>query len=320
MAVTLAAAKLLTQDKLTQFIIDEFRKDPIMDMLTFDDNVAMGGGSTLAYVYNRVTTLATAATRALNAEFVAQEAATQQITANLKVFGGSFQVDRVIANHVKGVSDQISFQLDQKIKATKALFADLFINGDSAVDANAFDGLNKAITGSSTEANTVAAIDLSTSANIDTNFKSFMDALDAWIATMDGTPDALAMNRRMKSLFNAVARRSSYFTNSEDAFGRKVLSYDGIKFIEVGDKPGTSNPIIPISAAAETLGETSIYGVRFGLDAVHGVTPNGNSLVSTYMPDLSAPGAVKTGEVEMVACMALKATRSAGAFRRVKVS
>ena len=320
MAVTLADAQKLTQDKLTNFVIDEFRKDPILDLLTFDDNVAMGGGSTLAYVYNRVTTLPTAATRALNNEYVAKEAATSQIIANLKVFGGSFNVDRVIANHVKGVSDQISFQLAQKILATRALFADLFVNGDSAVDENAFDGLNKAITGSSTEANTVAAIDLSSSANVDSNFKIFMDALDLWIASMDGTPNALVVNRRMKSLFNAVARRSSYFTNSEDAFGRKVLSYDGIQFIEVGDKPGTSNPIIPISADAGTLGETSIYAVRFGLDAVHGVTPDGSNLVSTYLPDLSAPGAVKTGEVEMVACMALKATRSAGAFRRVKVS
>ena len=33
MAVTLADAKLLTQDKLTQDVIDEFRKDKLMDLL-----------------------------------------------------------------------------------------------------------------------------------------------------------------------------------------------------------------------------------------------------------------------------------------------
>jgi len=315
MPITLAEAKLLTQDKLTQFVIDEFRKDPILDMLTFDNDVAMGGGSSLAYVYNRVTTLPTAATRAINAEYTAQEAKTTQITANLKVFGGSFELDRVIANHVKGISDQVSFQMDQKIKATKALFADLFINGDSGSDATAFDGLSKAITGSSTEANTTTAIDLSTSANIDSNFKTFMDAIDNWLATLDGTPDAILMNKKLHAVMKGISRRSNSFTASTDEFGKGAIGYAGIKFIELGDKPGSSNPIIPI-----TTGETGLYAVRFGLDGVHGVTPDGSSLVKAYLPDFKTAGAVKKGEVEMVACVALKATRAAGAFRKIKVS
>ncbi|MEI8200744.1 MAG: major capsid protein [Eubacteriales bacterium] len=315
MAVTLAQAKLLTQDKLTQFVIDEFRKDPILDKLIFDDDVAMGGGSSLAYVYNRVTTLPTAATRAINAEYVAQHAVTTQITANLKVFGGSFDIDRVIANHVKGITNQVSFQMDQKIKATKALFADLFINGDSAQDVTAFDGLDKAVTGSSTEANTAADIDLNSSADIDSNFKTFMDALDLWLATLDGSPDAIVMNKKMFAVMQAIARRSNSFTAPTDEFGRKTVAYSGIPFVEVGDKPGTSNPIIPIAA-----GITSIYAVRFGLDGVHGVTPDGSSLVKTYLPDFKTAGAVKKGEVEMVACMALKSTRAAGAFRRLLIS
>ena len=315
MAVTLAQAKLLTQDKLTQFVIDEFRKDPIMDKLTFDDDVAMGGGSTLAYIYNRVTTLPTAATRAINAEYAAQHAVTSQIVANLKVFGGSFEVDRVIAQRVKGITDQVSFQMDQKIKATKALFADLFINGDSGVDVTAFDGLDKAVTGSSTEANTAADIDLNSSADIDSNFKTFMDALDVWISTLDGTPDALIMNKKMFAVMQAIARRSNSFTASTDEFGKKTTSYSGIQFIEVGDKPGTSNPIIPITA-----GVTSIYAARFGLDGVHGVSADGSKLISAYLPDFKTAGAVKKGEVEMVACMALKATRAAGAFRRLLIS
>ena len=56
-----------------------------------------------------------------------------------------------------------------------------------------------------------------------------------------------------------------------------------------------------------------------GLDGVHAVTPNGDKIVDTYLPDLNAPGAVKTGEVEMVSAMALKATRSAGVFRRILI-
>lgn len=270
MPVTLADAQKLTQDKLVRVVIDEFRKDNLLDMMVFDDNVALAGGSTMAYVYNRVTTYATAAGRAINSEYEPQEAVTTPITTYLKVFGGSFQIDRVIQAFVKGVTDQLSFQLQQKIEATKSLFADQFINGDAGVDPLQFDGLDKALTGSTTEANTGADIDLDSSADMDSNFKVFMDALDQWLATMDGTPTGLFMNRKLKAIMNGLARRSNYFTQSEDAFGRPVMMYAGIPFIVLGDKPGTSLPIIPITAGA-----TSIYAARIGLDGVHAVTPDG---------------------------------------------
>ena len=188
-------------------------------MMIFDDNVAMGGGSTLVYVYNRVTTLPTASTRAINSEFQAQEAVTTQYTTNLKVFGGSFQVDRVIQNNVRGITNQISFQLDQKIQATKAKFADMFINGDSGgADANEFDGLDKAITGSSTEYNTGADIDLNSSTDVDSNYKVFMDALDKWLATLGGPPTIHLKKRKIKAIFNGIERRTNYLTQANNAF------------------------------------------------------------------------------------------------------
>ena len=39
-----------------------------------------------------------------------------------------------------------------------------------------------------------------------------------------------------------------------------------------------------------------------------------------YLPDMTLPGAVKTGEVEMVAAMAVKATRSAAVLRNVLIA
>lgn len=314
MAMTLTDAKNITQDKLAQMVIDEFRKDRLLDMMVFDDTVVPNGQS-LAYVYNRVTTLPTAAPREINAEYTPQEAKTTQYTVNLKPFGGAFEVDRVLQNHVKGAGyTQISFQLEQKIKATKALFSDLFLNGDTATNSKAFDGLDKALAGSSTETSPAAAIDL-TDANFTSNFKAFMRELDRMLVKLDGTPTALLMNREMGAVMNAVARESRYFTQSEDAFGRPVMKYAGIPFVELGDKPGTANPIIPTTA-----GETAIYAVRIGLDGVHALSPDGSNIVKTYMPDMTAPGAVKKGEVEMVSAMALKATRAAGVLRKIKIA
>ena len=46
-AFTLTQAKNLSQDKLTNYVMDEFRKSPLMDAMVFDDTVKPQGGSTM---------------------------------------------------------------------------------------------------------------------------------------------------------------------------------------------------------------------------------------------------------------------------------
>lgn len=50
------------------------------------------------------------------------------------------------------------------------------------------------------------------------------------------------------------------------------------------------------------------------------MTPDGQKAPKTYLPNLSLPGAVKTGEVEMIAAMTVKATKSAAVLRGIKVA
>ena len=42
-------------------------------------------------------------------------------------------------------------------------------------------------------------------------------------------------------------------------------------------------------------------------------------MIKTYLPDMTKPGAVKTGEVEMLAGVVLKDTRKAGVLRGIKI-
>jgi hypothetical protein len=315
MAVTLADAKLLTQDKLTQDVIDEFRKDDLLNLLVFDNCVALNGGSTLAYTYNRVLTNGTADFREINKEYTPQEAKTKQYTTNLKVFGGAFELDRVIQKHVKGVTNQLAFQMQQKIKGAQALFSDTFFNGSAASDAKVFDGIDVALTGSSTEVNPAAAIDLSSASALDSNYKAFLDAVEDMLSELDGAPTFLAMNRKLRSAFNKAGRRTVAFTETRDEFGKPVQYYNGIPLITIGDKPNTANPII-----ANGENGTSLYAVRVGLDGVCGITPEGDDIIDVYMPDFNTPGAVKKGEVEMVAGIAVKATKAAGVLRKIKVA
>lgn len=317
MAVTLAEAKLNVQDDLQMGVIDEFAKSSFLfNNLTFDDCVSpTGGGATLTYGYTRLITQPTADFREINTEYTNHEVERQRYTADLKVFGGSFNIDRVIAN-MGGIVDEVTLQMQQKIKAAAALFNDTVINGDSAVDAKAFDGLEKALTGSSTEYNTAAAIDLSTSAAVTANYMEFLDMLDEFLSGLDGTPSFIGGNTKMIAKLRAVARRAGMYQTSKNDYGQQVEYYGVVPFVDFGAKAGSNNPVVAID---EVTGETSLYAARLGLDGFHGISMAGVAPVQSWLPDYKTAGAIKTGEVEMVAAVALKATKAAGVFRKIKV-
>ena len=316
---TLAQAKNLSQDKLTSYVIDEFRKSPLLDAMVFDDTVKPQGGNTMTYVYSRVKTLATAAGRALNAEYTPQQADTEQVKVDLKVFGGSFQIDRVIAAYEKQVLDLVQFQLQQKTAATRALFQDWMINGDSAATAEAFDGLAKILKGASTEVTLEdsALLDLSSAAQVKANWQSFLYELRQVEKLLDGEPGVILVNNDLFAVFQSVADLSTQFQQTKNELGTQIVKYGNATIMKMGDKPGTATPIIQTDSVK---GTTDMYLFRIGLDGVHGVTPEGTKEPKIYLPDMTRPGAVKTGEVEMVAAMAVKATRSAAVLHGIQVA
>ena len=314
MAVTLAQAKLNVTDDLQLGIIDEFAKSSyILNNITFDDCVSpVGGGATLTYGYTRLVTQPTAQFRAVNSEYTPHEVEKQRYTTDLKVFGGSYEIDRIIAG-MGGIADEVALQSAQKVKAASALFSDTIINGDSATNPLVFDGLNVAVTGSSTEYKPGTAIDLSTSEAVTANAVAFVDQLDEWLGELDGV-DALLCNNKMAAKFRAIARRMGMYQMTKNDFGQAVEYYGNIPFVDLGAKAGTNDPIVGINE-----GVTSLYAVRFGLDGFHAISMAGQAPVKIWLPDFTTAGAVKKGEVEMVAGCALKSTKAAGAFRNIKV-
>lgn len=337
MAVSLAQAKLNATDDVDVQAIDEFRKSSdVLNRITFHDVVSGTGlGATLTYGYNRVTTQPTAAFRAIGAEYVAQEAQKTRYTVDVKPLGGSFTIDRVLDRIAQAA--ETAFQMSQKIKATSSKFHDEFINGDTGVDANGFDGLSKAVTGTSTEylplSNGVTAgyLDLSVSTAYDTEaeWHAILDHVDAFLGLLDGTPDALYMNRQLKAKFRSIARRSGFWERSRNEFGTVVDTYNGIPMIDLGDKPGSTSPIVALASRDADAGGaggtitnlTDLYAVRFGLDGVHGASMAGAPIVQTWLPDFSTAGAVKTGEVEMgPVASVVKATKAVGVLRNFKVA
>ena len=313
MAITLEEAKVGMADKVSENIVDMFRRSSqLLDQMVFDNTISPGaGGSTLNYGYIQLKSPATAAVRTVGSEYIPGEAKREKKATSAVIMGGAFQIDRVIQN-TSGAIDELAFQAEQKIKATANYFHDLVINGDT--ENGTFDGLKKLLDGS---ANQVAAtVSLATAQDIDQNANAFLDEMDKFLSVLAGQPSMLLMNREMLTKFRAVARRAGYYERSRDDFGNVVETYAGIPLVDMGVyfDGASARQVIPTEQGA-----TAIYAVCLGLDGFHGISPQGTGVITCYMPDLNAPGAIKTGEVELVAGVALKNTNKAAVLQGIMI-
>ena len=135
-------------------------------------------------------------------------------------------------------------------------------------------------------------------------------------------------NSKLINKIKSAARYAGYLSQTEDAFGKTVDAYNGIPLVDLGFytsvSGGTPTTASVVGIFARTVGTaqtglTDLYAVNVGIDGFHGVTPMGGIGIHSYLPDFNAPGAMKTGEVEMIVGMALKNSRKAGVLRNLKV-
>lgn len=313
MAVTLEQAGLNATSAFDTAVIDEFRKNSILlDLLPFVQAVnPAGGGATLTYSYRRVKTQRKAEFRPLNTEYVPEVAETEKFSVDLHPLGGAYDIDRVIAHIGPAATDEVTFQMQQLIKASTTKFLDAVINGDADKDENSFDGLKKALKGSSTDLKD--KLDFSTAGTTDGAFDVY-DALDALFAELDGPPTVLIGNTAVLAKIRSAARRSAQYVQAPvegllNSAGHELQreKIGNVYLIDAGTKAGSNDPIIPV-----TKGVTDLYAIRLGQDGFHAVTTTSGQLMRTWTPDFSTAGAVKRGEVELgPVAVALKATKAA---------
>ena len=332
---TLEEIKKGMSDKVFGQIVDIFlRHSDILQMLPFDDCVsASGGGSTMKYKYLRKVLPALAQFRKLNGSYTASAATKKEFEASLAIMGGEVQMDRVL-NKVAGRFDNLAWQIEEHIKAVVSLFHYTLINGDAvttaSTDAPQFEGLDSMLAGTTTEYNADKTIDLSNITNLKNNADEFYEALTLLIKATQA--DALLLNTDMITKIQTVARILGYKTETEEAFGKKVTSIDGIRFMDlqnhytIQDGIAVPNAVVKKGitrtvGGAEASGLTDIYAVKFDVnDGFHGISLNGGAVIDQYLPDFNAPGVMKQAEVEMIAATVLKNTQHAGVLRNIKIS
>lgn len=314
MAITLNDIKVGRADKYDQMVIDTFlRKSPILAAMPFDNCISPSGGSTLTYGYIRLKTSPAAEGRAINSDYTAAPATKEAVTTDLKIMGGKYEIDRVLA---EAAPDEIAFQTEEKIQATVNRYHWLFINGNKDT-ATEFDGLAEIVDGSVTDFDG-SGIDLST-VSAATALK-LTEALDTAILAMKERPTYILANSKTIVKIQAAAKMLGYLTQGEDAFGKPTRAYDGIPLVDLGryynDALGSDTEIIPIDDAS---GKSDIYLVALSMSGAHGITLKGDKAISSRLPDFATAGAVKSGDVEFVAGLAVKNTRAIARIENVQV-
>ncbi len=316
MAVSLAESKNNTTDDIDVAAIDEFRKTGVVpDSLIFDDVVnPAGGGDTLTYGYRRLTTQATADTREINTEYEDQNVLTERKTVDLAVMGGSFSVDRVTANLGPQASSNVALNMGQKIKSTNAKFADLVVNGYVETDEHGFDGLDKALVGSSTEFKKAAITDWT---DFDTNTRAehkALDLIDEFLSLLDGAPTVILGNDKSLARVRAAARRAGMYTKNpvEGLIGQNGRpiereAYGSILFGDAGAKAGSNDKIVPILARGTVWAITAPSGSGQYTITVEGVTTVPlayNANAAAIKAALEALPTVGTGGVDVASAKA----------------
>ncbi len=358
--ITLAEAKVGMADKVDQAVIDEFRRGSLLlDKLVFDNAVSPGtGGSTLTYGYTKLKTPSTAGFRKINETYTNNEAKREKASADLKIFGGNFKIDRVLIN-TSGAVDELDFQMKEKIKGAINLFHNTVINGNETVNEDEFNGLDVMLKGSSTEYN-APSYELTKDTDIVAGKKYYTKSGSKYTAVSTPAKADIATYYEDVNLFDlstSAKMDENYqeFLDKMDEFvsimqGRPTMFLGNNKLItkikgiarragyysKSEDAFGRSIDMwdnIPLVDLEEYYdgtsttpcvkisedGTTDLYAIQIAKDAFHGVSPTGTGVISTCLPDMKAPGTIKEGDVEMVAAVVLKNTLKSGVLRNIKV-
>ena len=189
-----------------------------------------------------------------------------------------------------------------KAKAVQQKFEDTFVNGDTAVDAKSFDGIDKLTTGGQALTMGVNGATLT------------LAKLDELVDQVKGGPPALLlMSKRSRRTLNTLARTTGSLLQADrNEFGQMVQFYDGIPV-------GVSDYISDTKTVGSSSDCSTIYALQLGEGAVAGLTSPGGLQVET-VGSLETKDATRTRVKWYVALGALQHHQGGKAHRRPPVA
>ena len=259
MALTLAEAAKLSNDIVLQGVIETIVLDsPILQALPFIE--ITGNGLT----YNRENTNPAATFFNVGDTWTEATPTFSQITATLSIVGGDADIDNFLLTTRNNVQDLQAAIIRLKAKAVQQKFEDTFVNGDTAIDAKSFDGIDKLTTGGQI-------------ATMGANGATMTLAkLDEVIDLVKGGPPAmLLMSKRSRRTLNNLARTTGSFLQTDrNEFGQVVQFYDGVPV-------GVSDYISDTKTVGTSTDCSTVYAMQMGEGALAGLTAPGGLQVET---------------------------------------
>ena len=240
MALTLPQAALQTSDPIMRGVIETVIEDGgIVPALPFE------GITGNAFKYVQEVSPGTVNFYAVNDTWTEGSATVRQMTTGLAIMGGDADVDNFLQRTMSDPNDQRATQIRLKAKALRRKFENAAITGDSATDANSFDGLRKLC---------VAAQTLLAGTN---GAALTLPLIDQMLDLLRGRKaDALLMSRRTRRQLKALLETSAHYIETGTAFGRQVMMYDGIPVVASDFMPDTET-------AGSGTALSSIYAAQF---------------------------------------------------------
>lgn len=257
MAMTLAEAATVTQDPRLPGVVSVLNTSQIMNRTPFEEIAGR------AYSYNSEATLPAAAFRAVNAGYTESTGTFSTATESLVILGGDYVVDRFLEKTSTGsIASLVAAQRDMKARSVAAKFSDAFINGDTAVDANSFNGLKKRLTGAQVISSGANGAAMNTDAATRT---AFLDRLDALLALVPGA-DAIYASSQVIAMIRTVFRNVTINNYTVDELtGRplQVPTWQGVPILDAGLKADQSAIIPQTETAGTSTNTSSIYAVNY---------------------------------------------------------
>ncbi len=259
MAMTLAEAGQVTVDPRLPGVISQLSVSNVLNRTPFEPVVGR------AFSYNSEATLPAAAFRAVNAGYTESTGTFATATENIVILGGEYVVDRFLERTSAGtVASLVLAQQDMKARSVAAKFGDTFFNGDTAVDANSFNGLKKRLSGGQVLSSGANGAAINTDAATRSAFYRRLDELLA--ACPDA--DALYASRQVLAQIR-IAYRESMMTGLftiDDLTGRQVEgpSWNGVPFLDAGVRADQTAILAQNETVGTATNTSSIYAVNFG--------------------------------------------------------
>lgn len=304
----LEASKRITEPRQLAVIM-ELAEDDLLKVQPFKN--VTGGGT----FYNQEVELPGVGWRGINEGLDASVGIYNPMAEPLKIFGGDVNVDRFILD-TQG-REQRGTQVQAKVRAMRASYADSFVNGGLSragepIDPREMDGLKKRINTSSSQY----------LVNTSNNGGLSLAALDELIDAVEsgGAPKYVYMPKAVRRAISSAARNPALGGNIQfmkDEFGYQFVQYGEARII-TSDVNDRNQPIQPFNEGADA-DTTSVYCVAFGDDLCTGIQGSVDGVYGISVRDLGeshqAPSMIS--RVEWYIGMAVYHGRSAARLANV---